>query len=73
MYWPFSANIRLSATSSLGFSNSIFGEPSNSFSQVLQKCLEINSAPNLPIGAKNKSGPPKLPLTCCSSVTLAMM
>ena len=72
MYCPFSARIRFSATSSLGFSNSIFGGPSNSFSQVLQKYLVIVAASNLPIGAKNRSGPPRFPFTCCSSVTLAI-
>ena len=72
MYWPLSAKTKFSATSSLGFSNSIFGGPSNSFSHVLQKCLVILSASNLPIGAKNKSGPPKFPFICCSSVTVAI-
>ena len=32
----------------------------------------INSDSNLPIGAKNRSGPPRFPLLCCSSVTLAI-
>ena len=72
MYWPFSTSTRFSATSSFGFSNSIFGGPSNSFSHVLQKCLVILSVSSLPIGAKNRSGPPKFPFICCSSFTVAM-
>ena len=71
-YFPLSAKTKFSATSSFGFSNSIFGLPSNSFSHVLHVYLEINSDSNLPIGAKNRSGPPRFPLLCCSSVTLAI-
>ena len=32
---------------------------------------DLFSASNLPIGAKNRSGPPRFPFLCCSSVTSA--
>ena len=35
------------------------------FSHVLQKYFEIFSESNLPIGAKKRSGPPRLPFCCC--------
>ena len=71
-YFPLSTKIKFSATSSFGFSNSILGLPSNSFSHVLHVYFEIFSDSNLPIGAKNRSGPPRFPLLCCSSVTRAI-
>ena len=44
----------------------------NSFSQALHEYFVINEESSLPIGAKNRSGPPKFPLLCCSSVSFAM-
>ena len=38
----------------------------------LHEYFEIFSDSNLPTGAKKRSGPPKFPLLCCSSVTLAI-
>ena len=72
-YCPLSARIKFSATSSLGFSYSIFGAPSYSLSQVLHVYFLMSSTSNLPIGAKKRSGPPRFPFLCCSSVTCAII
>src|SRR5215217_2106097 len=60
-----------SPRSSFGFSYLSKGEPLYSFSHLLQKYFENLSSGNLPIPAKNSSGPPRFPFFCSSSVTFA--
>ena len=38
---------------------------------MLHEYFVISEGSSLPIGAKNRSGPPKFPLVCCSSVSFA--
>ena len=71
-YLPFSTSKSPGATSSLGFSYSIFGAPSYSLSHMLHRYFDILLVSILQSGAKKRSGPPMLAFDCCSSVRAAM-
>ena len=70
-YLPFSISVSPGATSSLGFSYCIFGEPSYSLSHILHMYFDMMSGSILQSGAKKRSGPPMLAFDCCSSVRAA--